>query len=87
MGFSVQAVRGDPEHPANFGRLCSKGSTLHQTSRGGGRLLQPLARLSRDAPREAVEWEQAMALAARALPTSCANMVPMLWPSMARGNC
>ncbi|MBP8309616.1 MAG: molybdopterin-dependent oxidoreductase [Burkholderiaceae bacterium] len=62
-GVSVQAVRGDPEHPANFGRLCSKGSTLHQTSRGGGRLLQPLARLSRDAPREAVEWEQAMALA------------------------
>ena len=23
------AVRGDPEHPANRGRLCSKGSTLH----------------------------------------------------------
>jgi assimilatory nitrate reductase catalytic subunit len=24
-------VRGDPEHPANFGRLCTKGSTLHLT--------------------------------------------------------
>ena len=22
-------VKGDPDHPANFGRLCTKGSTLH----------------------------------------------------------
>ncbi|OYV62582.1 MAG: hypothetical protein B7Z72_15085, partial [Gemmatimonadetes bacterium 21-71-4] len=21
-------VRGDPDHPANFGRLCTKGATL-----------------------------------------------------------
>ncbi|MFZ6656684.1 molybdopterin-dependent oxidoreductase [Undibacterium sp. TJN19] len=28
-GKQVQGVRGDPDHPANFGRLCSKGSTLH----------------------------------------------------------
>ena len=62
-GVTVQAVRGDPEHPANSGRLCSKGSTLHQTARGGGRLLHPMVRCSRDAPREAVGWEQAMALA------------------------
>jgi assimilatory nitrate reductase catalytic subunit len=25
------SVRGDPEHPANFGRLCSKGSALAET--------------------------------------------------------
>ncbi|TIP69736.1 hypothetical protein, partial [Mesorhizobium sp.] len=24
-------VRGDPHHPANFGRLCSKGSALAET--------------------------------------------------------
>jgi len=28
----VTGVRGDPEHPANFGRLCTKGSTLHMTA-------------------------------------------------------
>jgi assimilatory nitrate reductase catalytic subunit len=25
------AISGDPEHPANFGRLCSKGSALGET--------------------------------------------------------
>jgi assimilatory nitrate reductase catalytic subunit len=33
------AVRGDPEHPANFGRLCSKGSALGVTVGLDGRLL------------------------------------------------
>jgi assimilatory nitrate reductase catalytic subunit len=28
----VIGVRGDPDHPANLGRLCSKGSTLHLTA-------------------------------------------------------
>ncbi len=32
-GGRITRVRGDPEHPANFGRLCSKGSTLHLTAR------------------------------------------------------
>ena len=35
------AVRGDPEHPANFGRLCSKGSALGETVGLDGRLLAP----------------------------------------------
>ncbi len=34
-------VRGDPEHPANFGRLCSKGSALAETIDLDGRLLVP----------------------------------------------
>src|SRR5258706_355284 len=25
----IIAVRGDADHPANFGRLCTKGTTLH----------------------------------------------------------
>ena len=29
---AIVGVRGDPEHPANFGRLCTKGSTLHLTA-------------------------------------------------------
>ena len=32
---------GDPEHPANFGRLCSKGSALSETIDLDGRLLHP----------------------------------------------
>jgi assimilatory nitrate reductase catalytic subunit len=34
-------IRGDPEHPANFGRLCSKGSALAETIGLEGRLLHP----------------------------------------------
>ncbi|MEL6959897.1 MAG: molybdopterin-dependent oxidoreductase, partial [Pseudomonadota bacterium] len=35
------SVRGDPDHPANKGRLCSKGSALGQTVGLGHRLLAP----------------------------------------------
>ena len=34
-------VRGDPDHPANFGRLCSKGLALGETIDLDGRLLKP----------------------------------------------
>src|SRR5262245_19537021 len=34
-------VAGDPDHPANFGRLCSKGSALAETISLDGRLLHP----------------------------------------------
>ena len=35
-------VSGDREHPANFGRLCSKGTALAQTLDNEGRLLYPI---------------------------------------------
>ena len=31
-GDRITGVRGDPAHPANFGRLCSKGASLHLTA-------------------------------------------------------
>jgi assimilatory nitrate reductase catalytic subunit len=34
-------IAGDPEHPANFGRLCSKGAALGETLDDAGRLLLP----------------------------------------------
>ncbi|AVO39733.1 nitrate reductase [Pukyongiella litopenaei] len=34
-------VRGDPDHPANFGRLCSKGAALAETVGQAHRLLAP----------------------------------------------
>ena len=35
-------VQGDPVHPANFGRLCAKGSALAETIGLEGRLLEPV---------------------------------------------
>src|SRR5471032_1615923 len=41
------AIAGDPEHPANFGRLCSKGSALGETLAMESRLLHPMIRCSK----------------------------------------
>jgi assimilatory nitrate reductase catalytic subunit len=38
------AIAGDPDHPANFGRLCSKGSALGETLGLETRLLNPMMR-------------------------------------------
>ncbi len=35
-------IKGDPDHPANFGRLCSKGTHLGETVGLEGRLLHPM---------------------------------------------
>lgn len=35
------SVKGDPDHPANYGRLCSKGSALAETIDLDGRILHP----------------------------------------------
>jgi assimilatory nitrate reductase catalytic subunit len=37
-------VTGDPDHPANFGRLCSKGFALGETLADDSRLLEPMLR-------------------------------------------
>ena len=67
-GAQITGVRGDPDHPANFGKLCSKGATLHLTASAAvtrqTRLLQPMRRLHRgEAPRP-VAWDDAMDFAA-----------------------
>jgi len=48
------SVRGDPDHPANYGRLCSKGSALAETLDLDGRLLYPEIRGQR------VSWDAAL---------------------------
>jgi len=35
------AIKGDPDHPANRGRLCVKGAALGETLSTGGRLMSP----------------------------------------------
>jgi assimilatory nitrate reductase catalytic subunit len=53
------AISGDPEHPANFGRLCSKGSALGETLGVEGRLLYPMIRCSKGTM-ERVAWTDAL---------------------------
>ena len=61
----VTGVRGDPEHPANFGRLCTKGATLDQAAGPEGRLLRPEVRARRGEPGVPVGWNEALDLAAK----------------------
>ena len=59
----VTGVRGDPDHPANFGRLCTKGSTLHLTmtpQAKAQRLTHPQLRREKAAPRERASWDEAL---------------------------
>ena len=51
-------IKGDPDHPANQGRLCSKGSALGETVGLQGRLLTPRA-FGQD-----VDWDTALDLVA-----------------------
>jgi assimilatory nitrate reductase catalytic subunit len=53
------AIAGDPEHPANFGRLCSKGSALGETLGLESRLLHPMIRCSKGTM-EQVAWTDAL---------------------------
>ncbi|NOU24148.1 MAG: molybdopterin-dependent oxidoreductase [Methylotenera sp.] len=53
-------VKGDPDHPANFGRLCTKGATLHLTTNLDNRLLYPEMRLQRDKPRVRASWDESL---------------------------
>ena len=52
------AVRGDPDHPANFGRLCSKGAALAETIDLDDRLLFPEVHGVRS------DWDSALDLVA-----------------------
>ncbi len=53
------AIVGDPSHPANFGRLCSKGSALGETLALGPRLLHPMLRQA-DGSLVRADWDAAL---------------------------
>ena len=53
-GAGGAAIAGDGEHPANFGRLCSKGAALGETLGLEGRLLHPVIGNRR------VGWDEAL---------------------------
>jgi len=54
---------GDPDHPANSGRLCSKGFALEETLGLNGRLLHPMLRRA-DSSYAKVDWDTALAAVA-----------------------
>ncbi|ABE45193.1 assimilatory nitrate reductase (NADH) alpha subunit apoprotein [Polaromonas sp. JS666] len=64
QGDQITGVRGDPDHPANFGRLCTKGSTLHLTATAPvtrqTRLLYPMRREHRHEAAQRVSWDNAL---------------------------
>ena len=66
-GDEITGVRGDPDHPANFGRLCTKGSTLHHTASRvialQTRLLQPQIRARRGEKPQRATWDAALEMA------------------------
>ena len=71
QGAQITGVRGDPDHPANFGRLCTKGSTLHLTAAAPvtlqARLLRPMRRDTRRSEPQPIGWNDAMTHAADTL--------------------
>ena len=61
--MQVTGVRGDTDHPANFGRLCTKGGTLHLTMTPqvmAQRLVHPQLRSDKTGARERVSWDAAL---------------------------
>ena len=61
----VIAVRGDPQHPSNRGRLCSKGMSLAETLRDdAARVLQASWRPDRASARQPLALDDALELAA-----------------------
>jgi assimilatory nitrate reductase catalytic subunit len=60
-GVQITGVRGDPDHPANFGRLCTKGQSLHLSAAAPITLHQRLRTPQLDG--HAVSWDVALAAA------------------------
>lgn len=75
-GARILGVAGDPAHPANFGRLCSKGSSLHLSGDPAARALRPELRLAKGLARSATDWDTALEHAAERFATTLAEHGP-----------
>ena len=80
QGGQIIDVRGDDRHPANHGRLCSKGNTLHRTATAAitqqARLLRPMRRPARDQDPQPISWDEALDAAAARLDAVAAQYGP-----------
>ena len=75
------AIAGDPTHPANFGRLCSKGSALDETLSLDDRLLYPEINGAR------ASWDTALDLVARSFKQAIDNYGPDAAAFYVSGQC
>ncbi len=57
-GLGGAAIAGDEGHPANFGKLCSKGSALGETLSLDDRLLHPMRRTA-SGGYQRIRWDDA----------------------------
>ncbi len=64
------SVQGDPDHPANFGKLCSKGSALGETLGLEGRILHP------EIEGRQAGWDEALGLVAERFSRTIAEHGP-----------
>ena len=64
------SIRGDSNHPSNFGRLCSKGAALGQTVDLNGRLLYP------EVKGKPASWERAISTVAEGFQKVISNDGP-----------
>ena len=69
-GAGGVAIEGDPEHPSNFGRLCSKGAALGETVGLESRLLHPVIKGRR------ASWDEALDAVAGGLARTVAEHGP-----------
>ena len=69
-GRGGATIAGDPAHPANFGRLCSKGAALGETLDLDGRLLEPLV------DGQSASWDTALGAVADSLRATLAQHGP-----------
>ena len=65
----VSRVKGDPEHPANFGDVCAKAIHLPPVLRTEDRLLYPQLRPHRGAELARVSWQAALGATAARTPS------------------
>ncbi|WP_417776888.1 molybdopterin-dependent oxidoreductase [Stutzerimonas xanthomarina] len=75
-GERVLDVTGDPSHPANHGKLCSKGSALHLTGDLDARALYPELRLGKGLARARTSWDSALDHAANMFAKTIAEHGP-----------
>lgn len=69
-------MQGDPSHPANFGKLCSKGASLHLTGDVSARALYPELRLGKGLARARTDWDTALDHAANVFAETIAEHGP-----------
>ncbi len=80
-GRGGAAIAGDADHPANQGRLCSKGTALGETLGLEDRLLHP------EVGGRRASWDAALDAVAEGFRRARAQHGRTAWRSMSRASC